>query len=85
MAGGAGWLNLPVTLAAAGVTGAAYSPLMRRGITAAMLAERPAAVRAAAAGLAGSGAPVAVPLGDMLLSPPEVEAADRRRRGLLDY
>jgi hypothetical protein len=35
--------------------------------------------------LSAAGPAVSVPLGDMLLSPPEVEAADRRRRGLLDY
>lgn len=56
---------------AGGVGAGVYSDMGRRAIQAALLAQRPGAVQAAGNALVPAGAPVAVPLGAMLLSPPD--------------
>lgn len=62
---------------AGGVGAGVYSGMGRRAIQAALLAQRPGAVQAAGNALVSAGAPVALPLGAMLLSPPD--RLDQRR------
>lgn len=66
-----GQLGVPAgVLAAGGGAMAAYTPLGRQALAAALLARRPLPVQAAGNAVALAGAPVAVPLGNMILSPP---------------
>lgn len=66
-----GQMGVPAgVLAGGGGALAAYTPLGRQALAALLLARRPAPVQAAGDLIAASGAPVTVPLGSMLLSPP---------------
>jgi hypothetical protein len=69
--GASSWMNSPAPLAAFLASQALYSRPVNRAIVNTMLAQRPPAMAAAGEAARRMGAPVTVPLGDMLLSPPQ--------------
>jgi len=71
--GASGALNSPTPLAAFLASQALYSRPINQAIVNTMLATRPPAVVAAGEAVRRMGAPVAVPLGNMLLEPPPPE------------
>jgi hypothetical protein len=71
--GASGWLNSPTPLAAFLASQALYSRPINQAIVNTMLATRPPAIVATGEAVRRMGAPVAVPLGNMLLEPPPPE------------
>ena len=71
--GASSWLKSPTPLAAFLASQALYSRPINQAIVNTMLATRPPAVVAAGEAVRRMGAPVAVPLGNMLLEPPPPE------------